>query len=114
MEIQSFFSISEPVSSLSHILAAVFFLFLGGKLVIKSHGNTLRQVSVIIFAVANVLLFAMSGTYHYFAEGEAPKYVFRVLDHDAIYFIMAGTFTPVHVILTRGFSRWGIWHWCGD
>jgi channel protein (hemolysin III family) len=34
--------------------------------------------------------------------------VLRILDHDAIFTLIACSFTPVHVILFRGVGRWGM------
>ena len=48
----------------------------------------------------------MSGVYHLLEKGGAANYVLRILDYTGIYGLIAGTFTPVHLILFRGLHRW--------
>lgn len=50
----------------------------------------------------------MSGVYHLLEPGEMPRHVLRHLDHAGIWFLIAGTFTPMHIILFRGWKRWGV------
>lgn len=99
---------SEPFSSLSHLLGALFFLIGGFSIVRKGRGNTKRQVGLGIYSFSLVFLFSMSGVYHLLEPGLVPRYVLRHLDHAAIWILIAGTFTPMHLILFRGFKRWGV------
>jgi len=48
----------------------------------------------------------MSGVYHLLEPGGTPRGVLQRLDHSGIWMMIAGTFTPIHVILFRGLSRW--------
>ena len=50
----------------------------------------------------------MSGVFHLLSPGTTGRAVFRRLDHAGIFFLIAATFTPVHVILFRGPLRWGV------
>ena len=50
----------------------------------------------------------MSGTYHLLGHGTTGRSVLQRLDHAGIWFLIIGTFTPVHVILFSGIWRWGI------
>src|SRR5262249_33751051 len=52
-------------------------------------------------------LLSMSGVYHLLSPGGAGRVVLRRLDHGAIFVLIAGTFTPLHVILFRGWWRFG-------
>ena len=36
------------------------------------------------------------------------RYVLKVLDHAAIFILIAATFTPIHILQFEGFMRWGI------
>jgi channel protein (hemolysin III family) len=40
-------------------------------------------------------------------RGGPARQVFERLDHSAIFLLVAGTFTPIHGILFRGWLRWG-------
>ncbi len=61
-------------------------------------------VGSIIFGVTMVLLYSASTIYHALRDGRA-KYVFRVIDHSAIYLLIAGTYTPFALGTLRG--PWG-------
>src|SRR4029077_16650438 len=52
-------------------------------------------------------LLAMSGVYHLLPLGSGGRQVLGRLDHSAIFVLIAGTFTPTHGILFRGWQRWG-------
>lgn len=99
---------SEPFSSWSHLLAAgaafvgIFYLCQRG------WGNGLRIFSLTVFSFALIFLFSMSGVFHLLDPAFVPRMVFQRLDHAGIWILIAGSFTPVHLILFRGIWRWGI------
>jgi channel protein (hemolysin III family) len=99
---------SEPFSSLSHLLMAGLFLVLGGAFVIRNRGEPACTLSVSIFVFGVVFLLSVSGVYHLLAPGSVARAVLQRLDHAAIFVLIAASFTPIHVIVFRGISRWGI------
>ncbi len=52
------------------------------------------RVGMIIYGVTMLLLYGASGLYHALPAGN-PKRVCRILDHSNIYFLIAGTYTPI-------------------
>jgi channel protein (hemolysin III family) len=52
-------------------------------------------------------LLATSGIYHMMVPGGTARPILERLDHGAIFVLIAGSFTPAHGILFRGWSRWG-------
>ena len=98
---------SDPVSSISHLGGAVVFAFLAATLLRRGGGDRLRMISLSVFAVSCVLLLGLSGVYHLLSPDTAGRAVLKQLDHAAIFVLIAGSFTPVHVILFRGVWRWG-------
>jgi channel protein (hemolysin III family) len=98
---------SDPVSSLSHLLGAGVFACLTPFLLWRGRGNALRLTLLSVFAFSTVFLLSMSGVYHLLSEGGAGRAVLQRLDHGAIFVLIAGTFTPLHGILFRGWWRWG-------
>jgi channel protein (hemolysin III family) len=99
---------ADPFASLSHLMGAAVFLVLGFFLVRRGAGNAGRVASLIVFSFGAVFLLSISGIYHLLDPNGAPRHVMRVLDHAAIFVLIASTFTPVHVILFRGPGRWGM------
>ena len=57
-------------------------------------GSTLGVVASAIYGGSMILLYTMSSIYHGLHSGHAKK-VMQVLDHCTIYFLIAGTYTPV-------------------
>jgi channel protein (hemolysin III family) len=104
---------SEPFSSLTHLGGALAFAILGAFLVVRGRGNGWRVASLAIFAFSCVALLSLSGVYHLLEPGTTARGVLMRLDHAAIFVLIAGSFTPVHVILLREpwqrFLLAGIW-----
>jgi hemolysin III len=71
------------------------------------HGSARHVVGTTIFGSTMVLLYAMSTLYHAF-RGPRVKQVFRILDHAAIYLLIAGTYTPFCLTVLRGPWGWSL------
>ncbi|MCC6494124.1 MAG: hemolysin III family protein [Pirellulales bacterium] len=99
---------ADPVSSLSHLVGAGVFLVMGTFLVRRGAGSAARMASLAIFSFGAVLLLSISGVYHLLQRDGTPREVLRVLDHAAIFVLIACSFMPPHVILFRGPWRWGM------
>jgi hemolysin III len=97
---------SDPFSSLTHLLGAVAFACFAPLLVLRGRGDSWRAASLVMFAFSTVFLLAMSGTYHLLPYGTVGRAVLGQLDRAAIFTLIAGSFTPTHVILFRGAWRW--------
>ncbi|MCK8827471.1 hemolysin III family protein [Natroniella acetigena] len=69
------------------------------------YGDIWYQVSFAIYGSTLVILYLSSTLYHSFAEGKV-KDIFQILDHAAIYLLIAGTYTPITLIPLRGFLGW--------
>ncbi len=97
----------EIANSVTHGIALA--ASLAGLPVLLMFGAARRSpwslVGACVFAAAMVLLYASSTLYHALPESRAKR-VFRVLDHAAIYLLIAGTYTP----FTLGVLR-GLWGW---
>ena len=95
----------EPVSCFTHLLAAPVFAVLGYFLIRRGRGSRCRTTSLAIMALSSVFLLSMSAVYHLLGPGTG-RYVMRQLDVAGVFVLIAGTVTPVHAILFRGFNRW--------
>ena len=98
---------SEPVACWSHLFAAAGFCVFLAFLLHKAWGNSLRLSALLIYGVCAIYLFSMSGVYHLLEPGGGPRSVLQRLDHSGIWAMIAGTFTPIHIILFRAWWRWG-------
>jgi len=108
MPIQPIPGFADPFSSFTHLAGAVIALAMSVPLVRRGRGSRLRAAALAVFGFACVFSLSMSGVYHLLPDATSGRYVLRVLDHAAIFVLIAGTFTPVHVIVFRGPWRWGV------
>ena len=96
----------ERFNSISHLIGAV--LALAGAVVLitfaSSSGNTYKIVSFSIYGVTLFLLYLISTLYHSL-RGKA-KQIFKLLDHQAIYLLIAGTYTPFMLVGLKGRLGW--------
>lgn len=52
------------------------------------------RAGMIVFGLTNILLYTASGFYHWLPVSNAKR-ICRILDHSNIYFLIAGTYTPL-------------------
>lgn len=69
------------------------------------NGGPLEVVSFTIFGVSMLLLYLFSTMLHSFKPSKA-KNVFAILDHSAIYILIAGTYTPFVLVTLNGALGW--------
>lgn len=63
--------------------------------------DVMYTVSMMIYSVSTIVLYANSMLYHAFKEGKA-KNVFERLDHSSVYILIAGSYTPLCLIAIGG------------
>ncbi len=89
----------EIFNSVSHIVGAgISVVVLITCVVIAAmHGSIAGVITSIIYGLSSILLYTMSSIYHGLPKSTAKK-VMQILDHCAIYFLIAGTYTPIVVV----------------
>ena len=98
----------EPVNSLTHWVGAILALAGLIALLIIGWGTPAKVISLVIYGVSLVFLFSASATYHMVRVKDRALEIFRKIDHAAIYFLIAGTYTPFCVNAFSGFWKWGM------
>jgi len=68
------------------------------------NGNVYGVVGSAIFGATMIILYCMSSIYHGLKPNLKAKKVFRILDHCAIYLLVAGTYTPIALCTIREYS----------
>ncbi len=68
-------------------------------------GDLAGIIGASVFAITMVLLYLTSTLFHAL-PGCRAKRVFQILDHSAIYLLIAGTYTPFTLGVLRGFWGW--------
>jgi len=97
----------EIANSISHGLGFVLALVAAPILVVAAtrRGTTSDLVAVSVFAGAMALMYLSSAIYHALPHGRV-KEAFHVLDHAAIYLLIAGTYTPFTLGVLQGAWGW--------
>ena len=93
----------ERASALTHGVGALAALAGGAVLVALAslHGDGWQLAAAIVFSVSLLLLYSASTLYHAVQQPRA-KSALKVLDHCAIYLLIAGTYTPFTLVALRG------------
>lgn len=100
------FSAEEIVNSVSHGVGLGMSIVGLVLLVVTAtvNGEAIHVVSASIYGATLVLLFGASTVYHS-VRRPAARRVFRVVDHSAIFLLIAGTYTPFTLVTLP--SQWG-------
>lgn len=88
----------ELANGISHILGVLFCL-IAMPIVIETayrRGDSVTLLSVITFGVGMLLVYTSSTLYH-LAKNEKTKRLLNTVDHISIYYLIAGTYTPLMV-----------------
>lgn len=94
-------TIREPGSALTHFIAMMMAVFAAVPLLLKAGLTSgMRSFSAMaVFMISMILLYAASATYHSVnLTGNRLKF-FRKLDHMMIFVLIAGSYTPVCLII---------------
>jgi hemolysin III len=99
----------EVANSVSHAVGFAAALAATPVLVLSAirDGGAARIAGASVFAAAMVLLYLTSMLYHALPRNRA-KEVFQVLDHAAIFLMIAGTYTPFTLGVLRGTWGWAL------
>ena len=97
-------TIREPGSAITHFIGMMMAVFAAVPLLVKAaaetDGNCLAAMAV--FMISMVLLYGASATYHSLSVSENVIRIFRKIDHMMIFVLIAGSYTPVCLIVLGG------------
>ncbi len=102
----NFLDLREPVSTWTHAIGFLLSIPATWLLLRKAKGEPLKQVCFLIFGLTLAACYAGSTLYHGVQGDEARIAWFARLDFVGIYFLIAGTYTPMAGILLQGRWRW--------
>lgn len=102
------FSKREEIANATiHGIGAIFSIAALVILIVASvmHGTAWHVVSFTLFGSSMVLLYLSSTLVHGFPAGRVKDF-FEIMDHSAIYFFIAGTYTPFLFLAIKGTLGW--------
>ena len=96
--------IKEPGSAITHFIGMLMAIFAAVPLLTKAAHEPSRIyiISLTIYAASLILLYAASTTYHTFDISEKVNTVLKKIDHMMISVLIAGSYTPVCLIVLKG------------
>ena len=94
----------EPVNALTHLLGAVLSVIGLVVLIVTAlkHGTPRHVVAVSIFGASLVMMYGTSALYHASTLSERGLGHFQRVDHVMIYVLIAGTYTPICLVVLQG------------
>jgi len=95
-----FNSISHGITALGAIIGLVILIVFGAQS--KEEWSLL---SAFLYGISLVVLYAFSTLYHAFTKPKIKR-IFHILDHCAIFLLIAGTYTPLLLIVMGGLAGW--------
>ena len=97
---------SEYFSCFSHLAGAIATLIGLALLIAKSRGETGFLIVSLLYGLSMCSMFTFSALYHANKHLEDATNIWRKLDHIAIFFMIAGSYSPLCYIYLSG-----AWHW---
>lgn len=110
-------TIREPGSAITHFIAMILAIFASTPLLIKTaiSDGTVAFAAMAVFMISMIALYTASTVYHSITVKDRLLRVFRKIDHMMIFVLIAGSYTPVCLIVLGGKSGytllalvWGI------
>ena len=110
-------NVKDPGSALTHFIGMMLAILAAAPLLVKAafHADRLHVASLAVFIVSMILLYTASTVYHTFDISEQVNKLLRKIDHMMIFILIAGTYTPICLIVLRNLDGyrllalvWGI------
>ena len=97
-------TIREPGSAITHFIGMMMAILASTPLLIKAvlSGQPVIFFAMVVFIASMILLYGASATYHSINAGGRILRVFRKLDHMMIFVLIAGSYTPVCLVILGG------------
>jgi hemolysin III len=96
----------HPVRGFLHGTAAVCSLVGAAQLWNRSTGDPGLQLALLVFGASLVCLYTVSSLYHSFPWQAVWKARMQRVDHSMIYLVVAGTYTPIAMVVLAGPLLW--------
>jgi hemolysin III len=100
----------ERFNTVSHMVAACFALVGAGLLVAQAivQGDPWKIVGLVVYGLSLVALFASSALHHGIDGSPQLNEVLRTLDYDSVFLLIAGSLTPLVLVLFRTVYGWTV------
>jgi hemolysin III len=100
-------AVLHGIGALAAIVGLVFLTLKANGVIGGQKEGPLTVTSYALYTATLILMFLASTLYHAMRH-QGAKRIFRILDHSAIYLLIAGTYTPYCLTVLRGDWGWSI------
>ena len=102
--------IKDPGSAITHFIAMVLAILAATPLLLKSYyeAGGLATPALAVFIASMILLYAASTIYHTLDISPKVNKLLRKVDHMMIFILIAGTYTPVCMVVLGDRTGWGL------
>jgi hemolysin III len=104
--VMSWFQFREPASAWTHFLWLLLSFPATWLLWRLARGSTAKRIGMLVFGAT--LAFCYAGSFLYHSVPPTLARPFNTMDHIGIYLLIAGTVTPIGLIVLRGVWRLGL------
>jgi hemolysin III len=94
-------AITHGIGAILAVIGAIYLI------AASTRGSPWVVVSCAVFSATLVLVYVCSTLYHSLVRTRA-RHVFQILDHSAIYLLIAGTYTPFTLVSIHGTIGWSV------
>lgn len=96
--------IKDPGSAITHFIGMLMAIFAAVPLLLKAahEPSPTYLASLSVYIVSLILLYAASTTYHTFNISKKVNTILKKIDHMMIFVLIAGSYTPVCLLVLRG------------
>ncbi|MGB6022197.1 MAG: hemolysin III family protein, partial [Ornithinimicrobium sp.] len=101
---------NERFNTISHLFGACFALVGAGLLITQAaeQGDPWKIVGMSIYGLSLIMLFTTSSLHHGIDSSPRVNEALRTLDYDSVFFLIAGTVTPLVLVLVRNTYGWTV------
>lgn len=100
--------VKDPGSAITHFIAMVLAILAATPLLLKAYrdGGGLTTTALAVFIASMILLYAASTVYHTLDISPGINKLLRKVDHMMIFILIAGTYTPVCMVVLGDRTGW--------
>ncbi len=101
---------NERFNTVSHLFGACFALLGAGLLITQAaeQGDPWKIVGMSVYGASLIMLFTTSSLHHGLDGSPRLNEALRTLDYDSVFFLIAGTITPLVLVLVRNTYGWTV------
>lgn len=98
----------EPVNTLTHFIPFVAAIVGLVFLINISKDDISKLITMTIYGLSMIVLYGASSVYHWVQTTPQKELLLKKIDHISIYFLIAGSYTPVFYYGLEGTWRWAM------